>query len=72
MTVAERDAEKCLLCGGETKRLFVASGYWVRGCSACGHQAAELTTAEGHVERVYGDDYFFGGGAGYDNYARND
>jgi SAM-dependent methyltransferase len=37
-------------------------------CSACGHQFAVPTDAGAHVGGVYGDDYFFGGGAGYDDY----
>src|SRR5262249_23515850 len=43
-------------------------GYPIRACPTCGHQFAELPDVAGHVERVYGDDYFRGGGAGYPDY----
>ncbi len=56
---------ECVLCGGPTRRLYEIAGYWIRECHACPHQFAEFDGREGHVERIYGDGYFFGGGAGY-------
>jgi SAM-dependent methyltransferase len=41
-------------------------------CTGCGHQFADLEDWAGHLEREYGDDYFSGGGAGYDNYLRDE
>ena len=58
----------CPVCDSETDRLFEKDGYWVHRCPACGHQMAELSSTKGHVESVYGDDYFRGGGAGYPDY----
>jgi 2-polyprenyl-3-methyl-5-hydroxy-6-metoxy-1,4-benzoquinol methylase len=58
----------CALCGGESAPLHQVSGYWIRRCAVCAHQFAELDATDGHVQRIYGHDYFFGGGAGYVNY----
>lgn len=49
-------------------RLFRRHGFWICGCAGCGHRSAEVTGLPGHVERVYGDEYFTGGGAGYSDY----
>ena len=62
------DSLRCMLCGGDSSRLFESAGYWIRQCDSCSHQFAELSQYDGHVERVYNDDYFSGGGAGYDDY----
>ena len=40
----------------------------IRECSVCKHRFAELQPGADHVAAVYGDDYFFGGGAGYPDY----
>jgi len=37
-------------------------------CSGCGHEFLEADRDPDHIETVYGDDYFFGGGAGYPDY----
>jgi SAM-dependent methyltransferase len=58
----------CPVCRSVSRRLFQTCGYWIRQCDACGHQFAELEHADGHVSRVYGDEYFTGGGAGYTDY----
>ncbi len=58
----------CPICGAPTARLFEVEGYWVRGCVECGHRSAELEPSPDHVQRQYGDAYFFGGGAGYHDY----
>jgi len=58
----------CPICAGASTRQFEVSDYWVRQCQACTHQFAELSLEDCHVDRVYGDDYFSGGGAGYSNY----
>jgi SAM-dependent methyltransferase len=34
----------------------------------CGHQFIALDDVRGHIERTYGDDYFYGSGTGYSNY----
>jgi SAM-dependent methyltransferase len=48
--------------------LFLKGRYRIFGCSACGHRSADLGDLSEHVERVYGDEYFTGGGAGYSDY----
>jgi hypothetical protein len=37
-------------------------------CPACGHRFSPDALREDHLEQVYSDDYFFGGGAGYEDY----
>jgi 2-polyprenyl-3-methyl-5-hydroxy-6-metoxy-1,4-benzoquinol methylase len=58
----------CPLCAQSSRRLFIRHGYWLRSCRACGHYFAEVEATSSHVQQVYGNDYFFGGGAGYPNY----
>jgi SAM-dependent methyltransferase len=58
----------CPICHSPSRPLFDKDGYGIRGCEACGHQFAELAADPDHVARVYGDDYFHGGGAGYPDY----
>jgi SAM-dependent methyltransferase len=58
----------CPVCGSPTRRMFVAHGHDIRGCANCHHQFAALAPAPTHVESVYGDEYFNGGGAGYPDY----
>lgn len=59
---------QCPLCDSESQVLFEKHAVPIRECSSCRHRFALPPEAEGHVERVYADDYFFGGGAGYDDY----
>jgi SAM-dependent methyltransferase len=59
---------ECSICGGMMRPLFLKDGYPISGCASCGHRSAEIGDPAGHVERVYGDEYFAGGGAGYDDY----
>lgn len=58
----------CPLCDAASQVLFEKHDVPIRECSSCRHRFALPPKAEGHVERVYADDYFFGGGAGYDDY----
>ncbi len=58
----------CPLCNDDSRTLFQKHGIWIRECSACRHRFANPEALDDHVEQVYGDDYFFSGGAGYDNY----
>ena len=43
-------------------------GYQVVDCAKCSYMKLDLELDEGHVNKIYGDDYFFGGKEGYDNY----
>ena len=59
----------CPACGFPSQRCFkVRHGYWIRGCAHCDHRFAECEPSDDHVTRVYNDEYFFGGGAGYPDY----
>jgi SAM-dependent methyltransferase len=58
----------CAICSSNTERLFAKNDLWIRECVACTHQQAEIQDRSGHVDRVYGDDYFFGSPSGYPNY----
>jgi SAM-dependent methyltransferase len=62
------DRAQCLLCGGASVGLFQIAGYGIRQCRSCAHQFAEFLLRDGHVERTYGDAYFYGGADGYSNY----
>jgi 2-polyprenyl-3-methyl-5-hydroxy-6-metoxy-1,4-benzoquinol methylase len=58
----------CEICSALTQPLFQAHGYWIRGCARCGHRTTQITVAPDHIEKVYADDYFLGGEAGYSDY----
>jgi SAM-dependent methyltransferase len=60
--------QECQICGGAMRPLFLKNQYRILGCVECGHRSAEVGEPSGHVERVYGDEYFTGGGAGYSDY----
>lgn len=63
-----RLAPRCLICGGTSQFLFDKYDYSIRGCGSCGHRFLDLSTGAGHVQQVYDDSYFQGGGAGYPDY----
>ena len=58
----------CPVCQSRTTRRFEKDGYWIRHCAQCKYQYLESQPEPDHVAKVYGDDYFFGGGAGYPDY----
>lgn len=59
----------CPLCLSSAKTVFEAKGFPVRDCSACAHRFAETNrNGDAHVAQIYADEYFTGGGAGYDDY----
>jgi len=47
---------------------FAKQGHPIFACKDCRHQFAVPGTRDRHVERVYDESYFTGGGAGYDDY----
>jgi SAM-dependent methyltransferase len=63
-----RAADSCPLCQQVSVPQFEKHGIWIRECAGCGHRFAISDAPNQHVEQVYGDDYFFSGGAGYDDY----
>ncbi|MCA9184806.1 MAG: methyltransferase domain-containing protein [Pirellulaceae bacterium] len=59
----------CTLCGANDSRfVFHIAGIDIRDCVHCDHRFADYSVDANHLGRVYGDDYFFGGGAGYQDY----
>jgi SAM-dependent methyltransferase len=69
-TLEERTA--CPLCGSHSDVVFQSDGYPIRDCDVCRHRFAGFHPNEDHLAAVYGDDYFFAGGAGYPNYLKNE
>jgi SAM-dependent methyltransferase len=61
-------APPCPLCEGGARRLFRSAGHWICECTHCAHRYADVRRTPDHVDRHYGDDYFFAGGAGFPNY----
>ena len=68
LIVTDKPCTNCLLCGSEARECFQCSGIPIYQCAACRHRFAVPSEAETHVSETYGDDYFFGEGAGYENY----
>lgn len=65
---SEKLSSACLLCGNNAPEQFQCSGIPIYECANCLHQFALPPNAETHISETYSDDYFFGAGAGYDNY----
>ncbi len=63
-----RIGERCCLCDGPMGPRFRRHGYSIAKCRTCGHRCAEMDVSDDHVRRVYGPDYFEGGGGGYADY----
>jgi len=59
---------QCPVCQKDTQRVFQKYGFWIRGCQSCDYRFAELETVKNHVNKIYGDDYFFGDTDGYSDY----
>ncbi len=60
--------DRCPICGQTGRFCFTAGQTPVLECADCLHRFAGIATAPDHVQRHYGDDYFFAGGAGYSDY----
>lgn len=59
---------KCPLCQAPSLRIFERHEVWIADCSLCGHRFADLEPTADEITEIYGDEYFEGGGAGYQNY----
>ena len=68
--LSDRGAETpvCPLCGAGAHHVLSANGFSILDCSACGHRFSRDAVHAEHLEAVYDDQYFFGGGAGYEDY----
>jgi len=58
----------CPICTSAVRFLFTVSGVPIFRCRSCQHSYAEYNSLDRHVSTVFGDNYFFAGGAGYLNY----
>lgn len=63
-----KESNFCPLCESASSVLFEKHDVPIRECADCRHRFAVPSQTAGHVDRVYDDNYFFGGGAGYDDY----
>jgi SAM-dependent methyltransferase len=59
---------QCPLCNSASTRVFEVKNFWIRDCVQCSHRFTELVAEANHVEKIYDDAYFNGGGAGYTDY----
>ncbi|MFV0389043.1 MAG: class I SAM-dependent methyltransferase [Pyrinomonadaceae bacterium] len=59
---------KCPICSSDSQRKFEVKNYWIRDCLSCDHRFTELLPNDNHIEEIYDDSYFNGGGAGYADY----
>jgi SAM-dependent methyltransferase len=60
----------CPLCGAESFFVFNSKKYEIFDCGDCGHRFFPIDAhGPDHVEDVFSDDYFSGGGAGYSDYS---
>ncbi len=58
----------CPLCNNSNAKLkFVKNGYDILHCLSCNHLFTNFVPTEKDVKEIYSDDYFFKGGAGYDD-----
>lgn len=59
----------CTICSDRNyKVIFIKNGYPILQCMECNHLFTEYEPSPHDVEKIYSDNYFFTGGAGYDNY----
>lgn len=67
-TPPDTTAKACPTCGTRTKFVFAKDGFSILHCPACGNRTTAGLFDQAHVASVYDDRYFFGGGAGYEDY----
>lgn len=59
----------CSICGSPSTPVFLAKGYQIYECGNCDYRFCDPGSLESdHVAKQYSDDYFSGGGAGYQDY----
>ena len=59
----------CPVCEDKTGQMaFMKDSYRILHCPECGHSYTELVVGEEEIGRIYSDDYFYGGKAGYPDY----
>jgi SAM-dependent methyltransferase len=58
----------CPVCGGNPENAFEKRGYKIATCEFCTHTYIATFPPPDHVQSIYSDEYFNGGGEGYPNY----
>ena len=59
----------CTICNSNNTQLnFIKNGYRVVHCLDCSHIFTDFVPTLTDINEIYSDDYFFNGGAGYDDY----
>jgi 2-polyprenyl-3-methyl-5-hydroxy-6-metoxy-1,4-benzoquinol methylase len=59
----------CTVCNSKnTEFKFIKNNLHIAECVDCGHRFTVLKQTPEKITEVYSDDYFYNGGAGYDNY----
>jgi SAM-dependent methyltransferase len=59
----------CTVCNSNNTELrFLKDGYRILHCIDCTHVFTDFTPTLTEVNQIYSDDYFFKGGAGYEDY----
>lgn len=58
----------CPLCRDAARHVGAVRGYDLYECASCRHRVFDVPYAADSVARLFGDDYFFGGGSGYVDY----
>ncbi|HEY5370721.1 MAG TPA: class I SAM-dependent methyltransferase [Hanamia sp.] len=59
----------CTICdSSNTEFKFLKNGYEILHCADCSHRFTNFTPTPKEINQIYADDYFFKGGAGYDDY----
>ncbi|KAF0236774.1 MAG: hypothetical protein FD181_2463 [Prolixibacteraceae bacterium] len=59
----------CTVCSGKNIEVrFIKNGYPILQCIDCNHLFTNYKPTPQEVNEIYSDDYFFKGGAGYDDY----
>ncbi len=59
----------CPVCDGPPSEIFTKRGYDIGTCIPCDHTYIVREPKPDHLESIYGDAYFSGGGDGYPNYS---
>ncbi len=69
MSLKEKICHAIKNCSEEKLVFCKKNQYLIKECKKCGHRFLDILNAENHLDKVYSDDYFFGGKAtGYPNY----
>ena len=59
----------CTICNNSNTRLkFLKNEYRILYCMGCNHVFTDFMPTSTELNQIYSDDYFFKGGAGYDDY----